>query len=185
MKYDEINAKADSRKLVIDLDTNAPVSIEDQADLLKEDLGTGREWCAIGVEDADGFAEVVALAHENNARKLAYCFNHFDKAIEALETIADVADNEWSDTEQVVDLLNDIRGTAQDTLEEIKGLANDEEVIWVTIPDDQVVTVWKCEEEDCPHNDECCYSPKWHDENGTPSCHCGVDMKYQRTEIRR
>ncbi len=47
------------------------VTMEDQAQQLKEDIGTKRQWVAIGLEDEDGFSEVVALAHPSNALLIA------------------------------------------------------------------------------------------------------------------
>ena len=45
--------------------------IDTQVSCLKENEGTDKEWTAIGVEDADGFSEVIALAHPANARLIA------------------------------------------------------------------------------------------------------------------
>lgn len=45
--------------------------LESQAQQLLENRGTTREWTSIGIEDEDGFAEVVALAHPDNAPIIA------------------------------------------------------------------------------------------------------------------
>ena len=45
--------------------------IDTQVSCLKENEGTDKEWTAIGVEDADGFSEVIALAHPANASLIA------------------------------------------------------------------------------------------------------------------
>lgn len=47
------------------------VSMRDQAQMLLDDIGTDREWVAIGLEDCDGFAEVIAMAHPRNAHLIA------------------------------------------------------------------------------------------------------------------
>lgn len=47
------------------------VQMEDQAVQLMSDRGTAREWIAIGVADKEGFAEVVALCHPDNAPVIA------------------------------------------------------------------------------------------------------------------
>jgi len=50
---------------------NGMVTMDDQAQQLKEDIGTERQWVAIGIEDEEGFSEVVALAHPSNAHLIA------------------------------------------------------------------------------------------------------------------
>ncbi len=50
---------------------NGVIVISDQAEMLIENAGTEREWTAIGTNDEDGFAQVVALAHPINARLIA------------------------------------------------------------------------------------------------------------------
>lgn len=47
------------------------VSISDQADYLKSNIGTSRQWACIGLNDHEGFAEVIALAHPMNAQLIA------------------------------------------------------------------------------------------------------------------
>jgi hypothetical protein len=47
------------------------VSTEAQAAMLCENIGTDREWEAVGIRDDDGFAEVVALVHPSNASLIA------------------------------------------------------------------------------------------------------------------
>lgn len=74
------------------------VSMEDQAEMLKADIGTEREWVAIGIEDEDGFAEVVALAHPVNARLIASAPKLLKSAKEALNALANLENHpNWSD----------------------------------------------------------------------------------------
>ena len=73
---------------MLDIDEDAPVSIEDQAGMLVDAIGTEREWCGIGIRDGEGFAEVVALAHPNNARWIRHCCNNFDELVEVLDDAA-------------------------------------------------------------------------------------------------
>ena len=57
---------------------------------------------------------------------------------------------------------------------------------WVTVADSQVRHIWGCPDcdEDCEHKgEEIEVGPKWYDENGTPSCGCGKDAHYVRTEV--
>ena len=54
------------------------IDIQDQADFLIADIGTDREWCAIGIEDSSGFAEIVALAHPINANLIAAAPTMYD-----------------------------------------------------------------------------------------------------------
>lgn len=53
------------------LDKEQMVSMRDQAQMLLDDIGTDREWVAVGLEDCDGFAEVIAMTHPQNARLIA------------------------------------------------------------------------------------------------------------------
>ena len=56
---------------------------------------------------------------------------------------------------------------------------------WKTIPDDCVRLVWAHPQSsargDCTLGDH--FSPGWFDGNGTPSCDCGEDLVYTRTEV--
>lgn len=47
------------------------VLIEDQARILAEDVGTDREWVCVGINDEEGFAEVLALCHPINSALIA------------------------------------------------------------------------------------------------------------------
>ena len=58
--------------------------MEVQAEQLKSNAGTPREWRAIGRTDSDGFAEVVALAHPSNAEFIVKCVNAHDDLVHAL-----------------------------------------------------------------------------------------------------
>lgn len=89
MNIYELEKKLDSRPVVIDLDTNNPVALEDQARSLVEDAYTDRGWCALGFEDEDGFAEVMALAHPNYAWILKHYRNNFRRVLEFLHTLGD------------------------------------------------------------------------------------------------
>ena len=56
---------------------------------------------------------------------------------------------------------------------------------WTKIDDKEIRHVWKCTDEDCPEgNPESIISPEWYETNGTPVCECGLDMEYQRTEVK-
>lgn len=93
---DEVKKLATPGKLMLDGDRM--VSMADQADILRDDAGTEREWQAIGLADADGFAEVVALAHPDNAALLVHSMNIRDELIEALEkacALARASDDEY------------------------------------------------------------------------------------------
>ena len=57
---------------------------------------------------------------------------------------------------------------------------------WKKIPDNQVNHVWKKSDNDnCGEGPETVdVSPDWYENNGTPICFCGQDMKYSHTEIK-
>ena len=53
-----------------------------------------------------------------------------------------------------------------------------------TVPDNRVLHVWACPDEDCEQKDEPYeFSPTFYQENGTPVCSCGVDMTYRHTVV--
>lgn len=56
------------------------VDIKSQADMLRENVGTAAEWVAAGLDDSEGFSEVVLLTHPDNADLLCAAYNAFDKA---------------------------------------------------------------------------------------------------------
>jgi hypothetical protein len=60
--------------------------------------------------------------------------------------------------------------------ERIMGTGKDYE----PVKENDVLISWECPE--C--GDIFDYFPKWHEENGTPSC-CDVDMKYKGTLVNR
>lgn len=43
------------------------VDMQSQARMLIDDVGTDRQWVAVGIADRQGFAEVIALTHPCNA----------------------------------------------------------------------------------------------------------------------
>jgi len=47
------------------------IDLQGQACMLLEHIGTKNEWVAIGINDEDGFAAVVALTHSVNAHLIA------------------------------------------------------------------------------------------------------------------
>lgn len=54
----------------------------------------------------------------------------------------------------------------------------------VIVPDANVQLIWQCEDEDCDSGNPCeGFTPDWFQNNGTPTCNCGRDMKYIRTEV--
>lgn len=56
---------------------------------------------------------------------------------------------------------------------------------WTKVSDTLIQHVWKKAENDtCGEGPETvCVSPDWYEDNGTPICWCGMDMKYSHTEI--
>lgn len=52
-------------------DDDPCLSIETQAQMLVENIGTDQEWQCVGPMDEDGISEVVALCHPRNARLIA------------------------------------------------------------------------------------------------------------------
>jgi hypothetical protein len=61
---------------------------------------------------------------------------------------------------------------------------------WQTIPDDKVLHIWKCTQDDCEAangeeaNPEVAVNPNFYQESGEPVCGaCDADMEYQRTDI--
>ena len=64
------------------------IRIDEQAQMLIDDIGTDREWIAIGNLDEDGLSEVVALAHNDNAAFIVKAVNCHDELVEALEFYA-------------------------------------------------------------------------------------------------
>lgn len=72
----------------VDIDYGGPdVDLVNQADQLIENAHTPDRWCAVGICDKDGFAEVVALAHPHNARRIVQCVNAHDALVGALKDI--------------------------------------------------------------------------------------------------
>ena len=61
------------------------IDVSDQAQMLLDNIGTDREWQAIGINDAEGFAEVTALCHPEHAKLLVHYHNHFMEALEVLK----------------------------------------------------------------------------------------------------
>jgi hypothetical protein len=55
---------------------------------------------------------------------------------------------------------------------------------WKRINENNVRIIWRCTDEDCDCNKyDCIIDPSWHEDNGTPVCQVGQDMKYVRTEV--
>lgn len=77
------------------------IDIETQAMLLVEDVGTEREWSAVGLTDGEepGLACVVALCHPDNATRIVHCVNHFDELAEALREMVKCHDHSSSGCE--------------------------------------------------------------------------------------
>ena len=57
--------------------------------------------------------------------------------------------------------------------------------VWKKIEDAKVQYVWKKAKDDtCSAGpDTVVVTPDWYEENGTPICWCGMDMRYSHTEI--
>lgn len=53
----------------------------------------------------------------------------------------------------------------------------------IKIDDNRVSLIWvsTCDCED--GGEECSVNPDWLEDNGTPTCSCGSDFKYQHTEV--
>ena len=51
----------------------------------------------------------------------------------------------------------------------------------VVISDYRIQMLWICDE--CAGKIEEWVGPDWYQENGTPSCQCGKDMRYVQTEV--
>ena len=67
------------------------ISVEDQADMVKDNIGSDREWQSVGIHDEEGMAEIVALCHPINAPILAHAFNVLPETHSALEELF----NDW------------------------------------------------------------------------------------------
>lgn len=73
---------------VVDIDWGGPdVDLGVQIEQLLSNSCTPDKWCAVGICDADGCAEVVALAHPDNARRIVQCVNAHDALVGALKDI--------------------------------------------------------------------------------------------------
>lgn len=57
----------------------------------------------------------------------------------------------------------------------------------ITVPDNKIVCVWHCEDEDCmigQYRETAKVNPDWYQDNGTPVCiNCDCDMVYSHTEV--
>ena len=89
---------------VVDIDYGGPdVDMINQADQLIDNARTPARWCAVGICDQDGLAEVVALAHPSNARRIVQCVNAHDGLVGALKDIIgdgpDVVEQDCGGTE--------------------------------------------------------------------------------------
>lgn len=58
--------------------------------------------------------------------------------------------------------------------------------MWKVIDDIKVQHFWKkSPNDDCGQGEEeVSIPPDWYQDNGTPICQCGMDMVYDRTEIK-
>lgn len=63
------------------------VLMEDQAANLIADIGTDREWVAIGIHDDEGFSEVVALSHPINASLISAAPEMFAVLLSLAESV--------------------------------------------------------------------------------------------------
>lgn len=61
------------------------IDIAEQAEMLKANEGTEREWAAICTVDEEGIAGVVALAHPETAKQIVSQWNTWDDLISVLE----------------------------------------------------------------------------------------------------
>jgi hypothetical protein len=62
------------------VDNGGIADMQTQAAILQSNIGTPREWVAVGIADDEGFAAVVALCHPDNAKLIASA----GKLVEAL-----------------------------------------------------------------------------------------------------
>ena len=65
------------------------VRMDDQVVMLQKNIGTKAEWVAVGINDTEGFAEVVALCHPINAPVVAAVPDLLAACIEARTDIED------------------------------------------------------------------------------------------------
>jgi hypothetical protein len=65
-------------------DENCTDDVDNMVACLLAGKGTAREWVAIGIEDADGYAESVAYCHPDNAPLIVRAWNAYDVLVEAL-----------------------------------------------------------------------------------------------------
>jgi len=56
---------------------------------------------------------------------------------------------------------------------------------WKKTANSKVMNVWTCKNPHCLERGTAFHvTPDWYQDNGTPSCECGTDMTYMRTEIK-
>ena len=90
--------------------------VEDMARVLKDDEGTEREWCAVGIEDGEGYAANVAFCHPINARLVAAA-PEMAALLEQADELDDVADSDYD----ACMALEKIGAAARALLAKIKG----------------------------------------------------------------
>ena len=54
---------------------------------------------------------------------------------------------------------------------------------WKKIEDEKVLNVWQPDVNCECATEYCAVHPDWYQDNGTPTCECGLDMVYSHTEI--
>ena len=90
--------------------------MEAQAEQLVSNVGTNRAWVAVGAyDDGEGFAEVVALCHPDNAAVIAVA----PELLNALQFILDSEDTTLGDGGSI--LGDELRGIAQAAIAKAKG----------------------------------------------------------------
>jgi len=80
-----------------------------------DNMGTEREWESVGINDEDGFAEVVALAHPSNAEFIVKAVNNHDNLVDVIENLIHSVENEISPHGRIVGALARARKVLEET----------------------------------------------------------------------
>lgn len=75
------------------IDENGATTIECQAQQLLEHANTPDEWVCIGIDDEEGFAEVVCITHPSNAEFIVRAVNSHDELVYSLDMAIGILDD--------------------------------------------------------------------------------------------
>lgn len=109
--------------LVID---DGMIRMTDQAAILLQDIGTEREWCSIGLNDHEGLAEIVMLAHPTNAALIVHCVNNFAQLVAHIASIANIEADENSEPDEMAAALRKINTIASIALDKAQTIPSAE-----------------------------------------------------------